>query len=619
MRALIDTRGVATPSFELVTHSELKANDGLHGFLVAPRCSLAAALVLAAVSGPAFGQRPAVSPNEIRIGATSPITGPTPAYAVQAKVISAYFDKVNAEGGINGRRINMIVYDDGYDPKKAVEMTRKLVEEDQVLFSMGTVGTATNAATQTYLNSKKVPHLFPLSGAAAMDQPREFPWTMGFLPTYVAEAHIYAQYLLENHPRGKIAVLYQDDLMGTEYLKGLKEGLSGKVPIAIEIPYKVTDTNLDPYLAKMKATGADVFVEFTTSKFATMAIKRNAEIGWRPTHFVASIANSYSAVIQPAGSQNAEGLLSPAYRLEGEDEAAIGEAAYREWSAFMQRYVPSISRTNGQAVQSYMVAKLAVEVLKNCGDDLSRENIMRQARLLKGIQLPLMIQGILITTSPSDHAPIEQMRMMRFSNGQWQHFGPVLSGVDAGAVSDSFKTIFKYGTATKRDLANQLNANTVSLMTGSFGSTYAQMGADLASVLDNGTNLRILPVMGRGSVQAVSDILLLRGVDAGIVRKDTLSYLDRKDFAKDIRNQFVYVAKMFNEEMHVLAPRTIQSARDLDGKTVVVDLPDSSTFVTAINVFERLGIRPHLIYQEPRLAVEQLRKGEVDAIVAIDG
>ena len=324
-------------------------------------------------------------------------------------------------------------------------------------------------------------------------------------------------------------------------------------------------------------------------------------------------------MIQPAGPQNAEGLLSAAYRLEGEDAAAAGEAVFREWSTFMQRYLPSVSKTNGQAVLGYLVGKLTVEVLKNCGDDLSRENIMKQARLLKGIQLPMMVQGIKIDTSPSDHAPIEQMRMMRFTNGQWQHFGPVRSGVDAGAVSDSFKTIFKYGTATKRDLANQLNANTVSLMTGSFGSTYAQVGADLASVLDNGTNLRILPVMGRGSVQAVADILLLRGVDAGIVRKDTLAYLDRKDFAKDIRNQFVYVAKMFNEEMHVLAPRTITSMRDLDGKTVVVDLPDSSTFVTAINVFDRLGIRPHLIYQEPRLAVDMLRKGEVDAIVAIEG
>ena len=324
-------------------------------------------------------------------------------------------------------------------------------------------------------------------------------------------------------------------------------------------------------------------------------------------------------MIQPAGSQNAEGLLSASYRLEGDDAAAIGEVGYREWSAFMQRYVPSISKANGQAVQGYLIAKMTVEILTKCGDDLSRDNIMKQARSLKGLQLPLMIPGIQMNTSPSDHAPIEQMRMMHFTNGQWQHFGPVRSGIDPGAVSESFKTIFKYGTATKRDLANQLNANTVSVMTGSFGSTYAQAGADLASVLDNGTNLRILPVMGRGSVQAVSDILLLRGVDAGIVRKDTLSYLDRKDFAKDIRNQFVYVAKMFNEEMHVLAPKTITSMRDLDGKTVVVDLPDSSTFVTAINVFERLGIRPHLIYQEPRLAVDMLRKGEVDAIVAIEG
>ena len=372
-------------------------------------------------------------------------------------------------------------------------------------------------------------------------------------------------------------------------------------------------------MAKLKASGADVLIEFTTPKFAIMAIKRTAELGWRPLQFAASISNSYSAVIQPAGPQNAEGLLSAAYRLEGEDAAAAGEAVFREWSTFMQRYLPSVSKTNGQAVLGYLVGKLTVEVLKNCGDDLSRENIMRQARLLKGIQLPMMVQGIKIDTSPSDHAPIEQMRMMRFTNGQWQHFGPVRSGVDAGAVSESFKTIFKYGTATKRDLANQLNANTVSLMTGSFGSTYAQVGADLASVLDNGTNLRILPVMGRGSVQAVADILLLRGVDAGIVRKDTLAYLDRKDFAKDIRNQFVYVAKMFNEEMHVLAPRTITSMRELDGKTVVVDLPDSSTFVTAINVFDRLGIRPHLIYQEPRLAVDMLRKGEVDAIVAIEG
>ncbi|WP_245320013.1 ABC transporter substrate-binding protein [Bradyrhizobium sp. LMTR 3] len=602
--------------------SWVSACDAMRRLNIIPRRNAAAALVLAAMAGSMMSDQAYAAPpgsNEIRIGNTAPYTGPASAYGVIAKVISAYLDKVNAEGGINGRKVNMITYDDAYDPNKTMEMTRKLVEDDQVLFTLGTIGTNTNAAIQPYLNSKKVPQLYALSGAAAWDQPREFPWTMGFLPTYTAEAQIFAQYILENHPRSRIAVLYQEDGMGKEYLKGLKDGLSGKVAIVAEAPYKVTDTNIDAQMAKLKASNADVFIEFTTPKFAIMAIRRSVELGWRPHHFVASIANSYSAVIQPAGPQNAEGLLSAAYRLEGEDAAAAGDVAFREWSAFMQRYVPSVSKTNGQAVLGYLVSRTLVEVLKNCGDDLSRENIMKQARAIKGVQLPMMVQGILINTSPYDHAPIEQMRMMRFTNGNWQHFGPVRSGIDPGAVSDSFKTIFKYGTATKRDLANQLNANTVSLMTGSFGSTYAQVGADLASVLDNGTALRILPVMGRGSVQAVSDILLLRGVDAGIVRKDTLSYLDRKDFAKDIRNQFVYVAKMFNEEMHVLAPRTITNMRELDGKTVVVDLPDSSTFVTAINVFERLGIRPHLIYQEPRLAVDMLRKGEVDAIVAIEG
>ena len=573
----------------------------------------------AAISGPAEAQQRApAAGNEIRIGNTAPYTGPASAYGIIAKVVAAYFDKVNAEGGINGRKVTMISYDDAYDPKKTMEATRKLVEEDDVLLTLGTIGTNTNAAIQPYLNSKKVPQLFALSGAAAWDQPKEFPWTVGFLPTYAAEAQIYAQYILENHPKSKIAVLYQDDGMGKEYVKGLKDGLGGKVPIVAEAPYKVSDTGIDAQMARLKASNADVFIEFTTPKFAVMAIKRAAELGWRPNHFVASISNSYSAVMQPAGPQNAEGLLSAAYRLEGEDAAAAGEAVFREWSAFMARYVPSVSKTNGQAVLGYLVSKLTVEVLKNCGDDLSRENIIRQARSLKGIQLPMMVQGIQINTSPSDHAPIEQMRMMRFTNGQWQHFGPVRSGIDPGMVSESFKSIFRYGTA-KKDLANQANANTVSLVTGSFGSTYAQIGADLASVLDNGTQLRVLPVMGRGSVQAVADILLLKGIDAGVVRKDTLAYLERKDFANDIRNQFVYVAKMFNEEMHVLAPKSIASMKDLDGKTVVVDLPDSSTFVTAINVFERLGIRPHLVYMEPRLAVDMLRRGEVDAVVAIEG
>ena len=583
--------------------------------------NVATALIVAFMAGPLAAERVSAASagdNEIRIGNTMPYSGPASAYGTIGKVISAYFDKVNAEGGINGRKINFISYDDAYNPAKTVELTRKLVEEDRVLLVFSSLGTAPSAAVQPYLNSKKVPQLFIASGASMWDQPHEFPWTMGFQPSYQTEAHIYAQYLLENHPHGKIAVLYQDDGFGKDYLKGLKDGLGGKIPIVAEAPYKVTDPTVDAQITKLKASGADIFFDVTTPKFAVMVIRRTAELGWKPVHIIPTVSESVSAVMQPAGPQNAEGLLSAGYSFEGDDPAAASDPVYRDWAAFMDRYVPSASKTNSLSVFGYVIAKAMVEVLVRCGDDLSRENVMRQAASLKGVQLPMLLPGIVVNTSASDHAPLEQMQMMRFSAGRWERFGSVRSGIDAGSVSDSFKTIFRYGTA-KHDMAAQLNANTVTLMTGSFGSTYAQIGADLSSVLDNGANLRVLPILGRGSVQAVADILLLKGVDAGIVRKDTLAYLERKDFANNIRNQFVYVTKMFNEEMHVLAPRSIRSLKDLDGKTVVVDLPDASTFVTSINVFERLGIKPHLLYIEPRLALEQLSRGEIDAIVAVEG
>ena len=583
--------------------------------------NVATALIVAFMAGPLATERVSAASagdNEIRIGNTMPYSGPASAYGTIGKVISAYFDKVNAEGGIAGRKINFISYDDAYNPAKTVELTRKLVEEDRVLLVFASLGTAPSAAVQPYLNSKKVPQLFIASGASMWDQPHEFPWTMGFQPSYQTEAHIYAQYLLENHPHGKIAVLYQDDGFGKDYVKGLKDGLGGKIPIVAEAPYKVTDPSIDAQLTKLKASGADIFFDVTTPKFAVMAIRRTAELGWKPVHIIPTVSESVSAVMQPAGPQNSEGLMSAGYSFEGDDPAAASDPVYRDFAAFMERYVPSASKANSLSVFGYVIAKAMVEVLARCGDDLSRENVMKQAASLKGLQLPMLIPGIVVNTSASDYAPLEQMQMMRFTAGRWERFGSVRSGIDAGSVSDSFKTIFRYGTS-KRDMAVQLNANTVTLMTGSFGSTYAQIGADLASVLDNGANLRVLPVLGRGSVQAVADILLLKGVDAGIVRKDTLAYLERKDFANNIRNQFVYVTKMFNEEMHVLAPRTIRSMKDLDGKTVVVDLPDASTFVTSINVFDRLGIKPHLLYIEPRLALEMLSKGEIDAIVAVEG
>ncbi|WP_316227247.1 ABC transporter substrate-binding protein [Bradyrhizobium sp. SZCCHNR1047] len=580
----------------------------------------AAACLALALSAPLAltGHQAVAADNEIRIGNTMPYSGPALAYGVIGKTIAAYFNKINAEGGINGRRVNFISYDDGYAPQKTVEMTRKLVEEDNVLLMFASLGTAPNLAVRPYLNANKVPQLFVASGSSQWDQPHDFPWTMGFQPSYQAEAHVYAQYLLETHSRGKIALLYQDDDFGKDYVKGLKDGLGGKLPIVAEATYKVTDANVNQQIATLKASGADIFFDVTTPKFAVMAIRRAAELGWRPDHIISTVSESVSAVMQPAGLQNAEGILSAGYYYEGEEAAAAGDPSYREWSTFMDRYLPDVPRSNGLATFGYLAANAMVAVLRSCGDDLSRDNIMKQAASLKSLKLPMLTPGITVNTSTHDHAPLEQMQMMQFTGGKWQRFGPVRSGIDPGSVSDSFKTIFRYGTA-KRDLANQLNANTVTLMTGSFGSTYANMGADLASALDKGTELRILPVIGRGSVQSVADILLLRGVDAGIIRKDTLAFLERKDFANNIREQLVYVAKLFNEEMHVLAPRSITSLSELDGKTIAVDLPDGGTFVTSINVFERLGIRPHLLYIEPRLALDMLRKGDIDAIITVEG
>jgi len=579
-------------------------------------CSAALASI-ALLSIPATPSR--ADDAEIRIGNTMPYSGPASAYGIIGKTIAAVFEKVNAEGGINGRKINFISYDDGYNPQKTVELTKKLVEEDKVLFIFAGLGTPTSAATRPYLNNNKVPQLFVASGASMWDQPQSFPWTFGFQPSYQTEAHIYAQYILEKHPSGgKIAILYQDDDFGKDYVKGLTDGLGGKIPIVAQANYKVTDTSLNQQIATLKASGANIFIDVTTPKFATMAIKRVAELGWKPEHFLTTVSESVAAVLQPAGLQNAEGIFSAGYTWEGDDAEAASDPAFREWSAFMDRYLPDAPKSNVLTVFGYTIANLMVDVLRQCGDDLSRDNIVKRAAALKGVQVPMLIPGILVNTSASDHAPLEQMQMMQFNGGRWNKFGPVRSGIDPGAVSESFKAIFRYGNA-KRDLANQLNANTLTLMTGAFGSTYAQMGADLSSVLDNGLDLRVVPAMGRGSVQAVADILLLRGVDAGIVRKDTLAYLERKGFADNIRNQFVYVTKMFNEEMHVLAPKAIQTIRDLDGKTVATDLPDSSTFVTSINVFESLGIKPHLLYIEPRIALEMLRKGEIDAMIVVEG
>jgi branched-chain amino acid transport system substrate-binding protein len=558
---------------------------------------------------------PGASTTEIRIGNTAPLSGPAAALSVPLKVVALYFKKVNAEGGVNGRRINFIPYDDGYNPAKTVELTRRLVEEDKVLLIFASLGTAENAAIQNYLNSNKVPHLFVQSGASRWDDPANFPWTMGFFPSYQTEARIYAQYLMQAHPGGKIAVLYQNDDYGRDFLKGLKDGLRGKLPVVAEAPYQLADTSLNAQIGTLKASGADIFVDASTARFTVMAIRRMAEIGWKPVHVVNTISAPYISI---PGLDN-DGILSGTYIKDPRDGKWKDDPGMQEYMAFMDKYYPEGEKINGSNTYGYMLAQTMVQVLKQCGDDLTRENVMRQAANLKGLRLGLLLPGVAMNTSPADYSPLEQLQMLRFAGGtKVELFGNVLSGVDPGAVSDGFKAIFKYGSAT-RQTASQLNANTVTMMTGTFGGTYVEVGTDLATVLDDGDNLRLLPVVGRGSVQGIADILFLKGVDAGIVRSDTLDYLESKGYASNVKKQLSYILRLYNEEMHVVAPRSIRTLAELDGKTVAVDLPDGGTFVTAINVFERLGIRPHFLYIEQRIALEKLRKGDIDAVIAVEG
>ena len=587
-----------------------------------PRLVALLALILAGTAAtPLAAQiRPkaAIDNVEIRVGNIMPYSGPAAAYGLIGRTIAAYFKKINAEGGIDGRTINFISYDDSYDPAKAIQAARKLVEDDQVLLVFQSLGTPSNTAIQKYLNANKVPQLFVASGATKWDDPANYPWTMGWQPNYQTEGRIFGQYLLANQPHGRIAILYQNDDYGKDYVKGLKDSLAGAIPVVAEAAYETTDANVNAQMAKLKASGADVFFNVATPKFAAQAIRRAAEIGWKPLQLLNSVSNSLGSVLKPAGLENAQGILSTNYMKEPGDPLWQDDPAYKEWLDFMDRYMPGADKNNTLSVYGYSVAQTLVRVLRQCDDQLTRENVMRQAANLKGVQLGMLLPGIVINTSAADFAPIEQMQMMRFSGERWEPFGSVLSGIDPGAVSEGLRAVFHFGTAT-RETADRLNANTVTMMTGAFGGTYEQFGADLASVLDDGDNFRLLPIVGRGSVQGVADILFLKGVDLGIVRADTLDYIEKKGYASNIKKQFNFIAKLYNEEMHVVAAKSICSLADLDGKTVAVGSANGGTFVTAISIFDRLNIKPHLLYLEQRVALEKLKNGEIDAVIAVEG
>jgi branched-chain amino acid transport system substrate-binding protein len=397
-----------------------------------------AVVALAAVvaAGSAAAQKrydPGASDSEIKIGNFVPYSGPASSYAVLGKIIAAYFNKINAEGGINGRRIDFISYDDSYSPPKAVEQARKLVESDEVLFLAYSLGTPSNSAIQKYMNSKKVPQLFVASGATKWNDPKHFPWTMGWSPSYQGEGHIYAQYLLEHHPNGKIGILYQNDDYGKDYLKGLTDGLRGRIPIVAAYPYETSDPTVDSQIVALKASGADVFFDVTTPKFASQAIKKTSEIGWKPVHLLNNVSRSIGAVIKPAGFDNAQGILSAGYSKDATDPAWANDPEFKAWSAFMDKYYPDGDRTNSSTVVGYAVAETVVQVLKQCGDDLTRENVMKQAASLKDLRVGMLLPGITINTGPNDFAPLKQMQMMRFVGERWELFGPILTGNVGGS------------------------------------------------------------------------------------------------------------------------------------------------------------------------------------------
>jgi branched-chain amino acid transport system substrate-binding protein len=396
--------------------------------------SIAAAAV--AVATPAFAQKkydPGASDTEIKIGNINPYSGPASAYGQIGRTIAAYFKKVNAEGGINGRKINFISYDDAYSPPKAVEQARKLVESDEVLLVFQSLGTPSNTAIQKYMNAKKVPHLFVATGATKWGDPRHFPWTMGWQPSYQAEGRIYAKYLIEHHPNAKIGILYQNDDYGKDYVKGLKDGLGGKVKIIAELPYETSDTTVDSQIISLKESGADVFFNVTTPKFAAQAIKKAGEIGWKPLHLLNNVSQSVGAVLKPAGLEYAKGILSTYYLKDANDPQWKDDAGFKEWLAFMDKYHPDGDKSSSFTAYGYTAAQTMLQVLKQCGDDLTRANVMRQAANLHDLKLGMLLPGITINTGPDDFYPIEQMQMQRFDGERWELIGPVLTGTLSGS------------------------------------------------------------------------------------------------------------------------------------------------------------------------------------------
>jgi ABC-type branched-subunit amino acid transport system substrate-binding protein len=396
-----------------------------------------AVILLAASGSSALTQKkydPGVTDTEIKIGNIMPYSGPASAYSVTGRTEAAYFRKINAEGGINGRKINFISYDDAYSPPKAVEQARRLVEGNEVFLIFGSTGTPSNTAIQKYMNVKRVPQLFVQTGATKWNDPQNFPWTIGWSPNYQNEARIYAKYILKEKQNARIAVLYQNDDYGKDYVKGLKDGLADKAAsmIVAEDAYEVSDPTIDSHIVKMKSLNADVFIDITTAKFAAQAIRKAGEIGWKPLHFLNNVSTSIGAVIRPAGVEKAQDIISVAYLMDALDPQWNDDPGMKAFDEFLANDFPEGNRADSLVMTGYNMAQTMVQVLKQCGDNLTRENVMKQAANLKNFRTTNLLPGIRINTSPIDFAPIKQVQLRRFKGDRWELFGPTLSSEIGG-------------------------------------------------------------------------------------------------------------------------------------------------------------------------------------------
>jgi branched-chain amino acid transport system substrate-binding protein len=392
---------------------------------------LAANLVLASGLAVAAGQYgPGANDAEIKIGNTMPYSGPASGYSAIGRSLAAYFAMINEQGGVNGRKINFISRDDSYSPPKTVEQVRKLVEEDQVLFLFQTLGTPPNLAIRGYLNENKVPQLFVGSGADQWNDPTRYPWTMGWQPSYGAEARIYGRYILQTRPDAKIAVLYQNDDFGKDYLNGLRAVLADKAAAMIVATqsYETTDPTVDSQIVALQASGANVLLTAAIPKFTTLAIRKVYDIGWRPANFLNSVSTSVASVMKPAGLEKGVGIVSAAYTKDPTDPQWQDTPEYKEWLSWMKKYNPSGNSSDAFNVYGYTTAQTMVAVLKASADDLTRENVMKQAAGLHELKLPMLLPGITLSTSADDYAPIKQMQLQRFDGNSWKLFGPVISG-----------------------------------------------------------------------------------------------------------------------------------------------------------------------------------------------